>query len=279
MEDETSNAFYRRHRARFLVRAQVPIDAELQARLRHPDDDRDLAQLFALVFAVSAPAFSLADVGVTVTDRVVTDELPEPFARVLRYVSDQIGVQPPPVYRRADFGVEAHVGAMTTPLLLVGPQALAAQDRIALAFRLGRALTFLWPARAVVSALPSRQLKATLLAAVTLVQPGLKTDDPDGQIEQVRAQLVGAQGLQRELQPIVERLLKNPQGTLNLSRYGRSLARTADRFGLLLSGDLATATRIAGEAGAPGAAEDLLDFALSAEYLEAREALGLSIAV
>jgi hypothetical protein len=77
----------------------------------------------------------------------------------------------------------------------------------------------------------------------------------------------------------VERLLKNPNGMLNLARYVRGLARTADRIGLLITGDLPTALRVVAEGAPLGAADDLVDFALSDEYLQARDAIGLSVAV
>src|SRR5207248_11540117 len=99
---------------------------------------------------------------------------------------------PPPVYRRNDFGLEAHVGAARPPILLAGPQALALADKPALAFRLGRAVTFLLPGRAVAGALPARQLKATLLATLTLAVPALRVEDPDGEIPPIRAQLTQA---------------------------------------------------------------------------------------
>ena len=76
-----------------------------------------------------------------------------------------------------------------------------------------------------------------------------------------------------------ERIVAGTQATLNLARYARGLARTADRVGLLLCNDLSTAVRIVMASAAPGAENELIDFALSDEYLQAREALGLSICV
>jgi len=62
-------------------------------------------------------------------------------------------------------------------------------------------------------------------------------------------------------------------------RYARGLARTADRVGLVLCNDLSTAVRIVMASAAPGAENELIDFALSDEYAKARAALGLSICV
>jgi hypothetical protein len=231
------------------------------------------------VFAAHPPAFSLAELGEGDDDRVDFALLPEPFQKVMAYLMELLRVEGPAVYRRADFGLDVHVGALSPPVLLAGQQALAMNDRVGLAFRLGRALTFLPAPRAVASALPSRALKAYLLGAVTLVTPGLRVDDPDGQITQVRTQLAAQPAVARELQPIVERLLRAAGGSLNLSRFARGLARTADRVGLLVCNEVQAAARITAESGVTGAVDDLLDFALSQEYQSTKDALGLSIAV
>ncbi len=280
--NDASNELLRRLRPRFVARALVPLDGgpTLFERLRHPDDDRDLSELFARVFTAWQPALGWDVLGVKPDDAVDASVLPAPFARVLAYCAQLIGVTLPPVYRRGDFGSEAHVGAARPPMLLAGPQALALGDKAALAFRLGRALTFLLPGRAVAGALPSRQLKQTVLAAMTLATPSLRVDDPDGEIKAIRQSLSAASpSLPRELLPVCERVVAGAQATLNLGRYARGLVRTADRVGLVLCNDLSTAVRIVMAAGAPGAENDLIDFALSDEYLDAREALGLSVSV
>jgi DNA-binding response OmpR family regulator/tetratricopeptide (TPR) repeat protein len=280
--DAASTELLRRLRPRFLVRAAQPVDggAALAERVRHPDDDRDLSDLFARLFAIWQPPFGWDVLGVKPDDRIDAALLPAPFARVLAYCAQQLGVAAPPVYRRADFTDDVHVGAARPPVLLAGPQALALADKSALAFRLGRASTYLLPGRAVAGALPSRQLKQTVLAAMTLAQPSLRVDDPDGEIKAIRVALTSAAPqLAREIAPMCERIVAGSQATLNLGRYARGLARTADRVGLLLCNDLSTAVRIVMAAGAPGAENELIDFALSDEFLEAREALGLSVSV
>ena len=61
-------------------------------------------------------------------------------------------------------------------------------------------------------------------------------------------------------------------------RSGRAaLSRTADRIGLLVTGDLPLARRLAIECGA--ADDDLVEFAISAAHLRLRTELGLSIDV
>jgi CheY-like chemotaxis protein/tetratricopeptide (TPR) repeat protein len=279
---ESSNAFLKRHRPRFLVRAQQPLGDGTSwiDRIRHPDDDPDLTQLFARIFAVWQPPFDFAALGVKPDDALDAGMLPLSFGRVLAYCAHQLGVATPPVYRRSDFGSDAHVGAARPPILLAGPLALALGDTTALAFRLGRALAFLLPGRAAVGALPARQLKQTLLATLMLASPSLRVDDTDGEIARLRAQIsAAAPSLPREVAPLCERLLAGSQSTLNLSRYARAIARTADRIGLVLCNDLSLAVRIVIAGGAPGAENDLIDFALGDAYLAARQSLGLAVAV
>src|SRR5262249_9559104 len=71
--------------------------------------------------------------------------------------------------------------------------------------------------------------------------------------------------------------LVSRSSSFNLSKWARGLARTADRAGLLVSGDLPAARRFTGEAG--DTAADLIDFALSSAHLSLRAELGLSIDV
>ena len=63
-------------------------------------------------------------------------------------------------------------------------------------------------------------------------------------------------------------------GGLNLSLWARSLSRTADRAGLLFSGDIPAAFTGAAEMG--DLDRDLQEFAFSAAHVTLRSQLGLS---
>ena len=278
--DEETAAYLRQHRPRFLVRAQETVSAGLIDSLRHTDDDAVLGAIFAQVFGVSAPEVSLQNLGVSVADAVNAPALPDPLSRALAYVTHLLDVNAPVVFVRSDFGLELHLGAARPPVLLVGPQALATSDLLVLAFRLGRALSYLWPGRALAGALPSTELKEHLGAALTLAQPGMRFEDPAGRVAALRARLSGrATSLSRTLRPHIEALLAQRRQRIHLGRFVTGMARTADRIGLLACNDLPTAARIVGEECAPGAEDELIDFALSDAYLAARAHLGLAIAV
>ncbi|HEY3352915.1 MAG TPA: response regulator [Polyangia bacterium] len=272
--------FLRAYGPRFLVRLPR-LDATLWQRLRHPDDDPDLGDLFALLAPIirELHPFTLGDLEVSELDRVLPAEVPDAFQRVLGYVCGLFGVAEPAIYRRADFGAEAHVGGTEPPVLLVGPEALGESDRAVLAFRLGRAATYLWPGRAAGGALPSRLLKGFLLGSMVLTVPGLTVEDPDGAVEALRQRLaLLPPEVQARLRDLVARISRE-KTSLNLSRWARSLARSADRAGLLVCNDLCAAVRVVAQTGVRGAEDELIDFALSEPYLEAREALGLAVAI
>ena len=112
--------------------------------------------------------------------------LPSAFIKVRDYVAHVLGVAVPRVYVRSDFGRQIHVGAIDPPILLAGDDSLAAPERSELAFRLGRAMTYLTPSRALGGSRPSRFLKSSMLAAFSLAAPDASVADADGAIAEIR---------------------------------------------------------------------------------------------
>ncbi|KAB2897622.1 MAG: hypothetical protein F9K40_12565 [Kofleriaceae bacterium] len=80
-------------------------------------------------------------------------------------------------------------------------------------------------------------------------------------------------GVRDQARVLAQRLLARSQDH-NLSRWAQSLGRTADRFGLLVCGDVPVAVRLAGSPAGDG---DLVDFARSEAFLRLRAALGLTV--
>ncbi len=275
---------YQRFRPRFVQRAQRTLPGEIWALVRHPDDTPDVGALMELL-APAAHALmpmTLDELEVDESMRVSDDELPDSFRRLRSYLAQLIGVDEPAVYIRTDFGRQVHIGAVAEPVLLAGDDALTNPERAELAFRLARAMTFAWPGRAVGGSRPARVLKA--LTLVTLAEAAPHTaaaitagGDPDGWMARARDALAALPAdVRAQARTVVQRITsRSPQ--LNLSRWSRALARTADRVGLLACGDLPAARRFASDHGAVD--DDLVEFALSAAHLKVRAELGLSIDV
>jgi hypothetical protein len=248
--------------------------------VRHPEDSAPIGHLFALLEPVvgrTAPVH-LADTEVSEGTRVDDSDLPAAFLRVRAYAAHMLGVSVPPVYARPDFGHQIHVAAVSPPVLLVGDEALAAPERSELSFRLGRAMSYLRPGRTLAGSHPARFLKQILLAAFSATHHG-NSEDLERTVVDLR-EAIG--GLSADDLGEVGRLLeylRSENRTINLSRWTRAMARTADRVGFVLSGDLPAAARFARESGETDALTDLIDFAISPSCSKLRTQMGLSVDV
>jgi hypothetical protein len=146
-------------------------------------------------------------------------------------------------------------------------------ERADLVFRLVRAMTFLWPGRAVGASRAGRVLRAVVLAIFREASlSDLGADDP---LAPKAADAVAALAPEARAQARAAALrLLSRGGELNLSLWARSLTRTADRAGMLLCGDVAAAFAGAKEVG--DLDRDLVEFAYSAAHVNLRRQLGLS---
>jgi CheY-like chemotaxis protein len=279
--DEEAEAYYLRYRPRFVIRAQRPLDSQLWRYLRHPYDSLELGTLFALVAPAIEHSFPLRpeDLEIDATMAVGEAELPESFVRLRAYAAHMLGVPIPRVFVRPDFGHQIHVGALADPVLLAGDEALTSPERTELSFRLGRAMTYLLPGRALAASRPARLLRAAVLAVFSRLEVATAGDDLLGQVAQVQAslELVAPESL-AQAQEVVSRITTKSQ-SLNLSRWVRALGRTANRVGLLLCGDLPAAVRFARDSGTTEGIDDLIDFAVSESFAALRVQTGLSIDV
>jgi hypothetical protein len=136
-----------------------------------------------------------------------------------------------------------------------------------------RAMTFLWPGRAIGASRPGRVLRAIVLAVFREASgSAIGLEDPlASSAADVVAMLPAVNRVQARAAAL--RLLSRGDG-LNLSLWARSLSRTADRAGLLLSGDIPaafTGARAIGELD-----RDLVEFAYSAVHVKLRAQLALS---
>ena len=171
--DKRAAELYRRFRPRFVVRAQRQLDPALWEALATDADSPTISSLMALL----APAIqqhapvTLAELEVSEADRLAEDTLPAAFVDVRAYVGHMLGVPAPPVYVRADLEQQVHVGGASSPVLLAGSEIVSTPERIELAFRLGRAMTYLLPGRALGGSHPAAVLKQLVLAAYYVKHP------------------------------------------------------------------------------------------------------------
>jgi hypothetical protein len=269
-------AVYDQQRVRGGVAAAVrTLDRDHWALLRHPGDAIELGAMMELVVpAVHALApMTLADGDVDVGTLVDDADMPPAFARLREMCAQLLGVPAAPVYSRVELGTQIHVVAADPPVLIAGDEALTAPERPELVYRLARAMTFLWPGRAVGASRPGRVLRAIVLAVFREASGSeIGVDDPlASSAADVVSQLPAASRVQARAAAL--RLLSRGDG-LNLSMWARALSRTADRAGLLLCGDVPAAFAGAREIGEID--RDLVEFAYSAAHVKLRAQLGLA---
>jgi hypothetical protein len=275
--DDAMGALYDRHRVRVIALPAAPLSREQWSLVRHREDAVELGGLLELIApAIHALApMTLSDSELDPSQRVADGDLPPVFARVRAQLAHVLGIGgDTPIYVKSDLGFQIHVVASDTPVLVAGDEALTAPERADLAFRLGRAMTFLWPGRAVGASRPGRVLKASVLAIVReAAGTDLGKDDPlAAKAEAALASVPPAARGQARASAL--RILSRSGGGLNLSAWARSLSRTADRVGMLLCADVPAAFAGAKEMG--DLDKDLVEFAYSAAHVNLRSPLGLS---
>jgi CheY-like chemotaxis protein len=279
--DDAATAYHRRFRAGFLPRAHLPGSLpEILDPIRHPDDDPEVGELIARIAPAAAALepLTLADLEVGPLEPVDEAALSPVFKRVRDYLAGLLGVAPPRVVVCSDFAEQIHVAGMTPPVLLAGPTALAATDPVELGFRLGRAASYLLPGRAFGGSRPGRVLRDVVMGVMEAAVGG-GGEDPTGRVGRIRD---AARALpEPERQPLfgLARQLAEDRRAVNMSRWARGIARTADRLGLVLCGDPAVAGSVLGDFVEGEVFEALCEFALSPAHLAARRALGLSVDV
>jgi len=275
--EEQMSELYEKYRVRELRLPRRPLGNDHWLLLRQREDSIDLGAMLELVTpAVHALApMTLADSDLDPSQAISNADLPPAFRRLRDELSLIIGVAAAPVYPRVELGSQIHVLACDPPVLVAGDEALTAPERPELVFRMARALTFLWPGRAVGASRPGRVLRAIVLAIVREAA-GTEVGSEDALAAKADAALAALLPSTREqARASALRLLSKSGGGLNLSLWAKSLSRTADRTGLLLSGDIPAAFAGAREVGE--LERDLLEFAYSAAHVALRQQLGLGI--
>ncbi|MBN9164856.1 MAG: hypothetical protein BGO98_07990 [Myxococcales bacterium 68-20] len=172
------------------------------------------------------------------------------------------------------------------PSTALGPTALSGRTVQQLAFLAGRHLTYYRPAHYPLVFFPTlAELSTLVLSAVRLVIPGISVP-PSGDGESRVAEGLGKQLTDEQktkLEEIVARLDERG-GRLDLFAWIRGVELTAARVGLLLAGDLRTASRLMheearaiGELSLEAKRGDLLSFCASERYGLLRERMGIAI--
>jgi hypothetical protein len=253
---------------------QAPLTPEAWSRLIHPDEDRLLSALFAIVAPalVALRALPLEQLGLEGAQPVGFDDR-RPFARAVAVAARRLGLPMPQVYVRPEQDAPVtfanlRSSHLVTPSLVVGRAMLGPRrDPRDLAFLLGRQLAHLRADRILRMVLDPLQLTHVVKAAVALCDEGAAAS---GSVREtvgwLRANLSPID--RDQLTTIASRLRDRDRGCeAMVAAWLRAADLTASRVGLALAHDLERCAQlIAREPGAApiaSAEERVVDLAWS----------------
>jgi CheY-like chemotaxis protein/tetratricopeptide (TPR) repeat protein len=259
----------------FLRQIACPLPVDLPSRVGYRPEEIDLEILAAaLVETFVLKPFAPNEIGLIESDAPVpASRQPPAFRAVLQYACKLFQVRvPEAIINLPVLGGDARMADLRPPTLLVGEMLLASEDTVELGFRLGRAAALCAPGRLAGSARSGGQMRPYFVAALALVNAAGPVQGPVA-VEASRAiTVLGAEQRARILE--AAQTIKRKYDNLNLSVWGRGLARVATRLALLVCGDLLRVGRAVAEEEGPVALDDLLAFALSLEHIDLRQELG-----
>lgn len=260
------------------------LDSIYHERLRGP-----MGEILAICQEASAGAFAVDHQKLNINrkrDKVDVGSSMLFFANMFKYVARTLGMDSLELYKVA--GMSGLSLGNTFPVCLVaGEDMFKDRPKRELWFTVGKALAFSRPELSMVRLHPPEEVEAIVQAAVSLAMPNFAiTADPALVAEQQR-RLSGS--LSEAARPALFRAAKeatrDPQ-SLDLRPYLEAAEHTANRAGVLLSGDVEVAMRcLSQDQGAAARlplrskVRDLMLFCMSEPYSKLRASLGLAVEV
>ncbi|MBW2733246.1 MAG: tetratricopeptide repeat protein, partial [Deltaproteobacteria bacterium] len=288
--DPEEEAFFRQYQRRSPPQAKARLmEDALQRHLYHPTLDPFLSAALALM----APAVAVrtarphSDFKLKRKEHVDPATVDHPCCRIFAYASAVFNAPQVDFFLRPQVPASLQIAHTTEATSFVaGAHALAeGRDERQLAFIAGCQLSFLLPSLFLRVALPSRsELSIAFIAGLKFVNPNVNIPAEHRRpINKVHDQL------RRRLRPHQLDQLKDLMSRLasrqkvDLDGWWKGAELTADRAGLLLCGDLETATRVVGMEPSSGGipvrerASELVRFSTSQSYFILRRQMGLTI--
>ena len=278
-------ALYKQHRAREARKATGYFDEASWSYVAHPGEDRTISQIFALVWQgpVATRSGPVKAFDLRPKERLPVEDGTRMIAKLFRHAARVLGVALPDVYvQPARSGRLLLANCVDrgrlVPTVIVGRDLMTGYRDTELAASIGALLAQLRPAYYLRLALPSvDELEAGLAAAAQVAgrQLGRAKLAPirDAFAAEI-AQRIGSRA--DALAALVARLPEQ----LDVTRWRNAVDATAQRAGLLVSGELAAAARmLSTESGAHGTqrVRELVAYSVSPEYFAARRHLGVAV--
>jgi tetratricopeptide (TPR) repeat protein len=284
-------ALYKRYQAEETRKATGILDEDAWGYVRHLDEDRAISTIFSLVWegpsslrAGPAKSFELK-----AKERMPVEDGTRVIAKIFRHAARVLNVALPDVYIQPQRSGRLLLAnciekGRLVPAVIVGRDLMTGYRDTEIAASVGAMLTMLRPAYRLKLTLPSvEELEAALAAAADLVgRPGLARP----QLDSVKATFAAeiAKRLSRPAAENVRALVARLPDRPDLARWRAAVDMTAQRAGLLVSGELAAAARMLSTEAVIGSTRpnqrihDLVSYSVSPPYFATRAHLGVAVA-
>lgn len=284
-------ALYRQYQSLEVKKASGILDDDAWAQVRHPDEDRRLSAIFALVAegAIATRSGPAKSFELKSKERMPVEHDTRVVAKIFRHAARVLNVSLPEVYvqpRRAGRLLLANVIEKTrlVPTVIVGRDLMTGYRDTEIAAGVGMMIAHLRPAYYAKLALATLdELEALLAAAAQLagkrlgrpeLEPLVTAFVPEIQKRLARSSL-------ETLQALVARLGETP----DVARWRVAVDLAVQRAALLVSGDLAaTARMVSSETALLGAlrpqqrVHELVAYSVSPAYFAVRRHLDVGVA-
>ncbi|MCA9615223.1 MAG: tetratricopeptide repeat protein, partial [Myxococcales bacterium] len=288
MAGPDEEGFFKKHRSKHPAAAQQFFDEDVWFNhVTHPDQDPLLTGIFAAITpaVIATRSQGLAAYNLSASQKRDPENDESVMVRTLHYVAGVTQIGLPDVYYLSEDGGGLSVIFADPPAVGLGKAALAGGPAQALAFVAARQLAYFRPGHYLRHLVPSGSgLRAWLLAAIKLATPqfpvpGSLREKVDEHLAALRQHLPSS--AQSEVTTLVTRLLAAAP-ELDMKRWVAAVDMTADRVGFVMSNDLEIAVALVKASPDDPATQkerlkELYLYAVSPEYLQLRQKLGITI--
>ena len=292
--DETQ--FFEQYKSKGLVRAKTRLTDEMWAKyVYHPDEDRFVGNIFAAVYGAIGMMKSGEHKQFGLKRKEKRDLASDQalFSKVFTYAMQVLNVPPTlEIFFRPDQPGELQIAnarekLQFIPSVVVGQGMLAGRSDKDLAFPIAVFLTKTRPEHYLRQIIPTNtELSVAVMAAIRLVSGNFPV--PPDKIQLVE-QYIGAmrqylnQAAAEHLQMVVQRFIQT-KAQLDMAKWAQAVDLTSHRAGLIIANDLSLAARFIGQEPTTvggmtpkDKVKELVMYAISPQYFELRQALGIAI--
>ena len=282
--------WFNRYRTRSFKNARRPLDKQHWALINHPDKSLLLDQLFGRLYQPAVPVMAVTHRELRLNKRrhLIDPAAKTPFNNMMGYAAQITRLQRLECYQSPTGQPGLQSVNLNPPAILVGPDVLSGPGLQALAFMSAKQL-FLMSQRHFLASIDSQyaqrknRLMTIIYTLTQLVNPQADARNFDPNL--LAHFNVSINQMERnELAKLFAKMSDNREHHLNLSKWLEMLEHTANRLGFVLANDLfAVGQVIKNEPGQFSRAptqdrmRELILFALSDQYFQLRQALGLAI--